>query len=154
MAAWGPSVCAVLPLWACCSEKRAHLHEPSEPSSDRALIKHLSPQHAVQHITPHYTTVESLPAHSTTAEDLPPHTSHSITGKPHVLHRSTGAASCSCLLHRTTGASSCSYCKEKGTYLLWLMHQSVFIPVKCSNEARRTYSGFSGADLNNKHLQL
>ena len=31
---------------------------------------------------------------------------------------------------------------------------AVFIPVKCCNEARGTYSGFSGADLNHKHLQL
>ena len=37
---------------------------------------------------------------------------------------------------------------------LWLLQQSVFIPVKCSNEARGTYSGFSSADLNNKHFQL
>ena len=29
---------------------------------------------------------------------------------------------------------------------------AIFIPVKCSNEARRTYSGFSGVGLNNKHF--
>ena len=42
-------------------------------------------------------------------------------------------------------------CKRK--FLLWFMQQSLFIPVKCaifipvecSNEARATYPGFSGA---------
>ena len=43
---------------------------------------------------------------------------------------------------------------RKRTFILWLMQQSVFTPEKCSSEALGTYIGFSGADLNNKHLQL
>ena len=31
---------------------------------------------------------------------------------------------------------------------------AIFIPVNCSNEARGTYSRFSGVGLNHKHLQL
>ena len=58
---------------------------------------------------------------------------------------------------------SSEYCKKKGQFILWLrkrrfllklMQQSVFSTVKYSNEARGTYSGFSGADLSHKHLQL
>ena len=43
---------------------------------------------------------------------------------------------------------------RKGKFLLWLMKQSVFIPINGSYEERGTYSGFSGAGLNHKHLQL
>ena len=43
------------------------------------------------------------------------------------------------------------YAVRKRMFLLWLMQQSVF---KCSTEAHGTYSRFSGADLNYKHLQL
>ena len=43
---------------------------------------------------------------------------------------------------------------RKTECLSWLMQQSVFIPVKCSDEACGTYAGVSGADLNHKHLTL